>query len=47
MTEQRDFTRLPDQVTLDQTVAIEVDDDRWSGPGGGGGDLGVADGDGD
>ena len=48
MTEQRDFTRLPDEVPLDQTVAIELDEtDRWAGAGGGGGDLGVAEADGD
>lgn len=46
MTEQPDYTRLPDEASLDETVAVELDPDRWGGPGGGG-DLGVADGDGD
>ncbi len=48
MTEQPDYRRLPDDIPLDQTEAIELEEtDRFGGPGGGDGDLGVADGDGD
>ncbi|HEX6151350.1 hypothetical protein [Nocardioides sp.] len=51
MTEQPDFKRLPDEIPLDQTVEIEVEDvNRYAGAGGGGdlgGGLGVADCDGD
>ncbi len=47
MTERPDFTHLPTDVPVEETLAIELDDDRWAGPGGGGGDLAAVDGDGD
>lgn len=48
MTERPDFTRLPSAVPVEETQAIHLEDDeRWAGPGGGGGDLGAVDGDGD
>jgi hypothetical protein len=46
MTERPDFTSLPADVPVEETLAVELaDDDRWGGAGGGGGDLATADGD--
>jgi hypothetical protein len=48
MTERPDFTRLPSDVPVEETLAMQLEDeDRWAGPGGGGGELAAVDGDGD
>jgi hypothetical protein len=46
-TQPPDFRRLPAETPREETLALQIEQDRVNGPGGGGSPVSAIDGDGD